>query len=52
MPIPKKYFDENMLLKDINADALSGQQLAQLLESEISKVAHLKSCLLMTLKND
>lgn len=42
MPIQKKYFDEDTLLKKVNADALSGEQLASILENEISRVEQLK----------
>lgn len=46
MPIQRKYFDEEALLKKIKADTLTGEQLAQQLESEINRVEQLKIMLI------
>lgn len=42
MPIQEKYFDEDALMQKINADELTGQQLALTLEDEIARAEQVK----------
>ena len=50
MPIQKKYFDEMAFLQKINAVSLTGQQLAAILEDEITRVEQLKITLVEDIK--